>query len=54
MIDFAVNFYAEVAAPGVYPDHPELRDWTANGYMMAWRDHFPKDPEGGEHVEEAL
>src|SRR5712691_4953589 len=36
MIDFAVDCYAEVAAFGVYPDHPALRDWAINGYMLAW------------------
>ena|SRR5947209_5413273 len=45
MIDFAVDCYAGVAAFGVYPDHPALRDWAINGYMVAWREHFLKDQE---------
>jgi hypothetical protein len=51
MIDFAVDCYAEVAAFGAYPDHPALRDWAINGYMLAWREHFLKDQEGEEHME---
>ena len=43
MIDFAVDCYAEVAAFGVYPDHPALRGWAINGYMLAWREHFLAD-----------
>jgi hypothetical protein len=51
MIDFAVDSYAEVAADRVYPDHPALRNWTINGYMAAWREHFLKDQEGEERAE---
>lgn len=40
MIDFAIDCYAEVAASRIYPDHPALRDWAINGYMLAWREHF--------------
>lgn len=36
MIDFVVDCYAEVAAFGIYPDRPALRDWAINGYMLAW------------------
>ena len=43
MIDFAVDCYAEVAATRVYPDHPALRDWAINGYMLLWRQHFLTD-----------
>ena len=46
MIDFAVDCYAEVAASRIYPDHPALRNWVINGYMLAWREHFLKDQEG--------
>lgn len=42
-IDFAVDCYAKVAASGIYPDHPALRNWAINGYMLAWRRHFLKD-----------
>ena len=45
MIDFAVDRYAEVAASRIYPDHPALRDWAINGYMLMWREHFLKDQE---------
>ncbi len=51
MVDFVVDCYAEVAAFGAYPDHPALRDWAINGYMLAWREHFLKDQEGEEHME---
>lgn len=54
MIDFAVDCYAEVAASRVYPDHPALRDWAINGYMLAWREHFLKDQEGEERAEGGL
>jgi hypothetical protein len=47
MIDFAVDCYAEVAASRIYPDHPALRTWAINGYMLACREHFLKDQEGG-------
>jgi hypothetical protein len=40
MIDFAVDCYAKVAASRVYPDHPTIRNWAINGYMLAWRRHF--------------
>jgi hypothetical protein len=43
MIDFAVDCYAEVAASRVYSDHPALRDWAINGYMLLWRQHFLTD-----------
>lgn len=45
MIDFAVDFYTEVATSRVYPDHPSLRDCAINGYMLARRGHFLKDQE---------
>ena len=51
IIDFAVDCYAEVAASRVYPDHPALRDWAINGYMLAWREHFLKDQEGEDFTE---
>jgi hypothetical protein len=54
MIDFAVDCYAEVAATRVYPDHPALRDWAINGYMLAWREYFLKDQEGEEYAEGGL
>ncbi len=51
MIDFAIDCYAEVTASRVYPDQPALRDWTVNGYMLAWREHFLKVQGEEEHVE---
>ena len=51
MIDFAVDSYAEVAASRVSPDHPALRNWTINGYMAAWREHFLKDQEEVDYIE---
>ena len=54
MIDFAVDCYAEVSASRAYPGNSALRDWAINGYMMAWREHFLKDQEGGECAEGGL
>ena len=54
MIDFAVDCYAEVAASRVYPDQPVLQNWAINGYMLAWREHFLKDQEGGDSTEVSL
>jgi len=54
MIDFAVDCYAEVTASRVYPDQPALRNWAINGYMLAWRDHFLNDQEGGDSTEVGL
>jgi len=51
MIDFAVDCYAEVAASRIYPDHPALRNWAINGYMLAWREHFLKDQEEEDFTE---
>jgi hypothetical protein len=38
----------------VYPDHPALRDWAINGFMLAWREHFLKDQEGEERAQGGL
>jgi len=54
MIDFAVDCFAEVAASRVYPNHPTLRNWTINGYMLAWREHFLKNQEGEDSTEVGL
>ncbi len=54
MIDFAVDCYAEVAASRVCLDQPALRDWTINGYMLAWREHFLKEQEGEDSTEVGL
>ena len=54
MIDFEVDCYAEGSSSRVYPDHPALRDWAINGYMVAWREHFLKDQEGEDSIEEDL
>jgi len=51
MIHFAVDCYAEVAASRIYPDQPAIRNWTINGYMLAWRGDFLRDQEGEEHME---
>ncbi len=51
MIDFAVDCYSEVAASRIYPDHPILRNWAINGYMLAWREHFLKDQEEEDFTE---
>jgi hypothetical protein len=51
MIDFAVDFYTEVATTRVYPDHPSLRDCAINGFMLARRRHFLKDQEEEERAE---
>jgi hypothetical protein len=50
-IDFAVDCYAEVAASHIYPDHPALRNWAINGYMLAWRGHFLKNQIGDDSSE---
>ncbi len=51
MIDFAVDCYSEVAASRICPDHPILRNWAINGYMLAWREHFLKDQEEEDFTE---
>ena len=53
-INFAVDCYTEVAAAHVYPDQPALRDWTINGYMLAWREPFLKEQEGEDSTEVGL
>ena len=54
MIDFVVDCYAEVAASRVYPDDSALREWAINGYMLAWREYFLKDQEGGDSTKKGL
>ena len=54
MIDFAVGCYAYVAARKSYPDDKTLQNWVINGYMLAWRQHFLKNPEGEDLPEQHL
>jgi hypothetical protein len=41
MIDFAEDCYAYPSALRAYPDDPVLQAWAINGYLLAWREHFP-------------
>ncbi len=43
-IDFAVDCYAYISALNTYPQNRALQAWAMNGYMLAWRQHFLKDP----------
>jgi len=42
MIDFAEDCYAYPSALRAYPDDPVLQAWVINGYLLAWREHFPE------------
>jgi hypothetical protein len=53
-IDFAADSYAYVAALNTYPRDEALQNWAINGYMLAWREHFLKDQEGGDSIEARL
>lgn len=54
MIDYAVDGYANMSASRVYPNNPVLQNWAINGYMLAWREYFLKDPEGEDPIEAGL
>ena len=53
-IDFAADSYAYIAALNTYPRDEALQNWAINGYMLAWREHFLKDQEGGDSIEAGL
>jgi hypothetical protein len=53
-IDVAVDCFAYISARNAYPQHRALQAWLINGYMLAWREHFIKDQEGGDSTEMGL
>jgi len=48
MIDFAVDCYAYVSSYRVYPGNLTPRNWTINGFMLAWRKYFLEEDESEE------
>ena len=46
MIDSAIDGYSYLSASRAYRSDHALQNWAINGYMLMWREYFPKDQEG--------